>query len=86
MGEEGLWGSGAKKRARWSFGEAEMVEWKALEIRWARRRSRCGRWVRICSRISGRWRVRVVAESVVESIVVWAGVGGCSILLAVVLL
>ena len=61
MGEEGRVGSGRKKRARWSFGEEEIVWWNARETLWAKRRSRWGRFVRICSRSSGRWKVRVAA-------------------------
>ena len=33
IGEEGRKGSGKKKRARWSLGEAEIVWWKAWETR-----------------------------------------------------
>jgi len=61
IGEEGRKGSGEKKRARWSFGEAEIVWWNAWETRWARRSSRCERLMRICSRSSGRWKVRIAA-------------------------
>jgi hypothetical protein len=61
IGEEGRNGSGEKKRARCSFGEAEIVWWKARETLWARRSSRCGRFMRICSRSSGRSKVRIAA-------------------------
>lgn len=54
-------GSAEKKRARWSFGEDEIVWWNARETRWARRSSLWGRFVRICSRSSGRWKVRIAA-------------------------
>jgi hypothetical protein len=61
IGDEGRNGSGEKKRARWSFGEAEIVWWKACDTLCARRSSRCGRLMRICSRSSGRSKVRIAA-------------------------
>lgn len=61
IGEEGRKGSGKKKRARCSLGDADMVNWNAFETRWASRSSRWGRLVRICSRSSGRWKVRDAA-------------------------
>jgi hypothetical protein len=73
IGEEGRKGSGKKKRARWSLGEAEIVWWNAWETRWARRSSRCERLMRICSRSSGRAKVRIAAVGSRESDIVLTG-------------
>ena len=67
IGEEGRNGSGEKKRARWSFGEAEIIWWNARETLWARSSSRCDRLMRTCSRSSGRSKVRIAAVLSIRS-------------------